>query len=506
MAQRPDIAEGVLRVRVDASRCDGQGVCALIAPAVFHRDRYGDAYIAPDAHAQMDIDADLRRAVVEAAELCPRAAISVQAPPHPPPAPVVPQPSVRSSIEVTGSPYRLSLSGAADENLASWQALGGFATINGSVLLGEVERAHLHGSGGAGFPVASKWRSVSGSNSVVVVNGAEREPGTRKDRYLMVRRPHLVLDGLRLTMIAVGSRRGVIAIDEDSSDAATSIGRAIAEEVEAGLWPDTEIEARSVPPMYVAGEETALLSALEGRPALPRARPPYPSEVGLFGLPTVVHNVETLGNVALVAARGSAWYLEVGSETEPGTGLFSVGAFGGPFSIEERAIGYRLRDLLAEAGLLDRTIAAIVGGWSGGLVPAAAFDVTLSRSGLGAIGASLGTKSVQVVTREQCIVALVAEIVRFFANETANQCRPCFRGLPDVATVFERLAAGTGAEDELRDAIGFTSTLAGRGICRLPDGAARVVASLLRHFADDVDAHLPARTGASCTSDRCAVR
>jgi NADH:ubiquinone oxidoreductase subunit F (NADH-binding) len=214
-------------------------------------------------------------------------------------------------------------------------------------------------------------------------------------------------------------------------------------------------------------------------------------------MPTLVHNVETVATVAMLAALGVERFCGVGLSEEPGTGLFSVGRFGGPFQLIERPFGTPLLEVLAACGLASDARAALVGGWSGGIIPRERFDVPLSTQALRAAGLTLGTRSIQVFGETDSIVAAVAEILRFFAGNTAEQCPPCHRGLPELAQLFDRLTRGQkdGREEvtaaELEEWVSFASALTGRGLCGLPDGAARVVRTLMSHFPGEVRALVP---------------
>jgi NADH:ubiquinone oxidoreductase subunit F (NADH-binding) len=380
--------------------------------------------------------------------------------------------------------------GERTEPLEEWRSLGGYRDHAPGDLLELVASAGLAGQGGAGFPTADKWRHVTGaSQPVVVANGAEREPGTEKDRYLMARRPFLVLDGLRLAMHAVGAKLGYICVDDDAHEAAAQMSAAV-DRARGDLLPgDAEIRFQRVPTRYVAGEETALVSVIEGFEPLPRIRPPYPSEVGVFGRPTLVQNVETLAQLAVAAAIGAAGFRAAGTPDCPGSGLFTVGAFGGEFTVTEVEFGRPLASVLDEHDLLRGARAVLVGGYAGGLLTPDKLDVALTPAALRAAGASLGTKSVQVLGPSDCPVRVVAEIVRYFGEQTASQCPPCHRGLPDMAAILDDLEKGTAGGDTLGELERFMATLSGRGVCRLPDGAARVVLSLLSNFADVVAAH-----------------
>ncbi|GAA0985695.1 NADH-ubiquinone oxidoreductase-F iron-sulfur binding region domain-containing protein [Acrocarpospora macrocephala] len=473
-----------IRFRIDATRCDGQGVCVLIAPEVFQLDRYGLGYVVPGADVTA-ANPDVRNRALEAGALCPRNAISeqiVQASTAPT---EVEDDSVRPAAE---TPNRLHI-GERVESLDERITGGGFADLPADRILDMVRAAHLRGQGGAGFATATKWQLVGREKPVVVLNGSEREPGTVKDRYLLGNRPALVLDGLRLAARAVGAEVAVAAIDAEATEAA-AVFRATAEDAASrGLLDELEIRFVEVPPSYVAGEETALLGFIENGRPVPRVRPPFPSEVGLHGRPTLVNNVETLAGVALAAALGPEEYRCVGTSTEPGTGLYTVGPFGGPFELAERPIGYPLRALLAETGYAAAR-AALVGGYAGALVTAEQFDVRLDNASLRGLGAALGTKSVQVLGAGQCPVRIAAEILEYFAGETADQCPPCSRGLPDMAATLRALENGTSGEISLPEFEQFMSTLFDRGVCRLPDGAARMALSLLRNFEHEVKAHL----------------
>lgn len=469
-----------LRFRIDATRCDGQGVCVLIAPELFALDRYGNAYVIPGSDAITD--PDVRARGLEADAMCPRNAIREEpaAPPHPAP-PV---------DAVASVPVARRLMVDEPESVSDWQERGGWADHDGAILLDLVERAGIRGQGGASFPTATKWRRVAGKERpIVVVNGAEREPGTIKDRYLLSHRPGLVLDGLRLAMQAVGATEAVAAVDEKSTIELDTLSAAITQANERGLLDDLQIRVRAVPSRYVAGEETALISFLGGGPAVPRLRPPFPSDSGLFGRPTLVQNVETLAQVAQAAVLGADQFRAAGTPEAPGTGLFSVGAFGGPYHLTERPFGYSLRDLLAENGLLDGARAVLVGGYAGGLLTPDALDVALTAAALAAAGASLGTKAVHVIGQDRCPVGVAAEIVGYFGGQTADQCPPCSRGLPDMAGLMRDLENGSGGPEVVAELGLFMGTLFDRGVCRLPDGAARLTLSLLTNFSDDVKAH-----------------
>jgi NADH-quinone oxidoreductase subunit F len=485
MDRRLASSTDTVRFRVDATRCDGQGVCVLVAPELFGLDRYGLSYVLPGADELAATDSGVRARGLEADAMCPRNAIREE--------PVLPRPDLAGpAAPAPAAPAfapRLVV-GERAESLEEWRSLGGYRDHAPGDLHDLVATAGLIGHGGAGFPTAGKWgRVIDADHPIVVANGAEREPGTQKDRYLMAHRPFLVLDGLRLATCAVGAKLAYLCIDEDAHEAAAQMSAALADARGNGMPADVEIRVQRVPTRYVAGEETALISVIEGFEPLPRIRPPYPSEVGVFGRPTLVQNIETLAQLAIAAAVGAARFRAVGTPACPGTGVFTVGSFGAEFTVTEVEFGRSLASVLDQHDLLRGARAVLVGGYAGGLLTPGRLDVALTPEALRAAGAALGTKSVQVLGPGDCPVGVVAGIVRYFGEQTASQCPPCHRGLPDMAAILDDLEMGTARGGSLSELERFMATLSGRGVCRLPDGAARVVLSLLTNFADVVAAH-----------------
>jgi NADH:ubiquinone oxidoreductase subunit F (NADH-binding)/ferredoxin len=472
-----------LRFRVDATRCDGQGVCVLIAPELFELDRYGYAYIVPGSAALVANDPDVRARGLEADAMCPRNAIREELALRLRPDPVVAQPRVTVPVS------RLTVD--APESVAGWHERGGWGQVDEVDVALLLESAGVIGQGGAAFPTSVKWRRLAGAQEpIVVANSAEREPGTLKDRYLLRHRPGLVLDGLRIAMRAIGATQAHVAIDEESDEEHAAFSAAIDAARAAGRLTGLNIVIDRVPARYVVGEETALISVIDGGKPVPRIRPPFPSEIGLAGRPTLVQNVETLAQVALAVALGAEEFRSVGAPDAAGTGLFTVGPFGGPFTVVERPYGYPVRQLLVDAGLAEGARAVLVGGYAGGLLAPADLDVALAPGALTAAGAALGTKSVQVIGPDTCVIEVTRQILDYFAGETASQCPPCSKGLPDMAAQLGQLTDGTATTATVAEVREFMRTLSDRGVCRLPDGAARVTLSLLDRFAADISAHV----------------
>jgi NADH:ubiquinone oxidoreductase subunit F (NADH-binding) len=357
----------------------------------------------------------------------------------------------------------------------------------------------LTGRGGAAFPTAVKLDAVvrSGSRAVIVANGAEGEPPSGKDKVLLGYAPHLVLDGAVLAARAVGAKRAIVATTSAMHE---RVREALAERRD-GSGIDTQ--AAVIPDTFVAGEETALVNALNGGPALPTFVPPRPYERGVGGVPTVVLNVETLAHVALIARYGGAWFRRRGTAGEPGTALVTVsGAIREP-GVYEVDLGSRLSDLL-ELGQADPNAQAyLIGGLFGTWVSAEdGRAARLSNADLGRLGASLGARAIVVLPRDACGIVETARIGRYLADQSAGQCGPCVHGLAAIADSLDQLVhRGRRAPDYglLRRRL---AQVAGRGACRHPDGAVGLVASALRVFPRELERHLQ---GHRCTGNQRSV-
>jgi NADH:ubiquinone oxidoreductase subunit F (NADH-binding) len=368
-------------------------------------------------------------------------------------------------------------------------------------LIDLVDASGLRGRGGAGFPTGRKLRAVaeSGRRAVVVANGSEGEPASAKDKVLLRRVPHLVLDGTALAAATVGAAEAFVMVGEGAEPERLALEDAVAEREHRRL-DGIAFRVVPVPDRFVAGEETALVNFLNGGPAKPTFTPPRPFERGVAGLPTLVQNVETLANLALVARYGPAWFRGLGTEEQPGTALVTLdGAVGRP-GVYEVPIGLPLRELVDRGGGLSSPISALlVGGYFGVWIAAQdAFDLTLSDAGLAPTGASLGAGTIIALPTTACGVVETARVARYLADESAGQCGPCVHGLDAIATAVEHLAAhkkrrGSRSEDLSR----WTRQIKGRGACRHPDGAARLVESTLVVFADELARH----AHGTCTGD-----
>jgi NADH:ubiquinone oxidoreductase subunit F (NADH-binding)/NADH:ubiquinone oxidoreductase subunit E len=340
--------------------------------------------------------------------------------------------------------------GTRDERLADYERRGGLSLLRDlpplERIVEELKASGLSGYGGAGFPAGLKWEAVARRPGprVVVVNADEGEPGTIKDRYVMELRPHLLLEATVLAMRALEATEGWIYIREEYATARNTLLQAISEFRAAGLLDGLTLELVVGAGAYVAGEETAMLESMEGRRAMPRLKPPFPAEVGHLGRPTLIANVETLAHVPAILRDGGASWAALGREGAPGTRLWSVsGAVAAP-GCYEAPNGLTLRELIDDyAGGATAEVGAIVpGGAASGILPPAALDAPLTRDVLREWGAGVGSAAVQVFPKSYPVLRLLAETMRFFAEESCQKCTPCRIGNRALHHLVERLEHG----------------------------------------------------------------
>jgi NADH:ubiquinone oxidoreductase subunit F (NADH-binding) len=376
------------------------------------------------------------------------------------------------------------------EDLAAHQHRLG-ALPSPRALIDSIERSSLRGKGGAGFPVATKWRSVAsqpGGTPVVLANGGEGEPLSRKDRMLMEQRPHLVIDGAMLAAGAVGADEIVLYVGADHVGAIQAMHRAMTER------PASErarLRLVSAPVRYVSGEETAAVHFINDGIALPTSIPPRPFERGIDGRPTLIQNVETLAHVALIARFGDEWFRSLGTGNASGTTLVTVGGAVPQTVLIEIPQGMALADAVnAAGGITSDSEAVLLGGYFGGWVEStAAWGLPLDADALRQLGYSLGCGVIAVLPSGRCGVIETARILAYLAHESARQCGPCTFGLRAISASAGRVAALASTPGDLEHIQRWAGLLAGRGACRHPDGAAGLLASALRIFAGEFQLH-----------------
>ena len=365
------------------------------------------------------------------------------------------------------------------------------------LLIDDLEVSGLTGRGGAAFPVYRKLAVVARARAgrkVVVANGSESEPASRKDELLLRVAPNLVLDGLQLAAEATGATEAHLYLHHGPTP---EILRALAERPARGL-DQLDVTITQAPPRFLAGQETALVNRLGGGPALPVFQPPRVSERGLGGAPTLVQNVETLAHLALIARYGPRWFRAAGRDTEPGSMLATVYQPDGKCRVVEAELGAPLRSLLSSGA---DTKAWLVGGYHGTWLPLPqAASLTLDNTALRPHGAALGAGVLVALPADRCGLTEAARVVGYLAAESAGQCGPCLNGLPRIAAGLAELA-GPGHRRQTRgDVERWVGLVTGRGACNHPDGTVRFVRSALTVFAPEISLH--ARGQCSATSRR----
>ena len=371
----------------------------------------------------------------------------------------------------------------------------------------------LRGRGGAGYPAADKWRAASAtpaSGRVVVANGYGSDPSSVTDRVLMERNPFAVIEGLAIAAFAIGGGEAIIAVRADATTAIRILEAAIAAAQDAGLVGNDafgpgrhlDMTVRTVQGAYLLGEETILLKALEGKRGQPEQRPPHPATSGLRGLPTVVHNVQTLAAIPWVVVNGSDAFAKIGAPECPGTMLVQVR---GPEAsgVAEVPMGTSLRDIAALAGTPTgaRSLKAVlVGGPSGGILPPDALDIPYTFDGLRAAGAHIGSGSVIVADDRACIVDLARVLTRYCADEACGKTIPCRIGTRRLSEIGDRLAFGTSRAGDLDLITDLASDIVGSALCDHERLTTLPLVSGMRYFRAELDEHLER---SSCPAGVC---
>ncbi len=357
-------------------------------------------------------------------------------------------------------------------------------------MVAAVAESGLLGRGGGGFPSARKWAGVrrSGRRPLVVVNAMEGEPASAKDRVLLSHSPHLVLDGAEVAAAAIGASEIVVCVPAESDRAASAIDAAIGERVRAGGSRCRASVARP-PGRYVAGEESALVAWLNTGRSLPSLRIDKSVPLSVGRAPAVVHNAETLAQVALIARYGPQWFRRLGTPEAPGSTLVTVsGAVRFP-GVVEVEMGTPIIDVLERSGLDTEPSAVLVGGYGGAWLGPWALTTPFAPGPLAGAGAVQGVGLLIALPHGSCGIAETARIARYMAGQSAGQCGPCVFGLPTLADDLELLWSGRGGSELLGRIEQRAATIDGRGACRHPDGVVRLVRSAMTVFAGDARAH-----------------
>ena len=375
-------------------------------------------------------------------------------------------------------------------------------------VINEVAKAKLRGLGGAGFPASRKWSFIpkdSTEPKYLVVNADEGEPGTFKDRYILERDPHALIEGMIIAAYAIGSHKAYVYIRGEYFRSAKRLQRALDEAYDKnwlgknvqGTGFDLDVVIHRGAGAYICGEETALLTSLEGGKGFPKIKPPFPAISGLFKCPTIVNNVETLACVPFVLRDGAERFAEIGSETQGGTRLFCVSGHVVRPGVYEASVSITLRELIEQhaGGVRNgkKLKAVIPGGISAKILRADEIDVGMDFDSLRGAGTMAGSGGVIVMDETTSMVEALESAARFFADESCGQCSPCREGTGWVHRIVDRITEGQGRVEDLDDLLAIAGDMEGKTICVFADAAAWPVQSYIMKFRDEFEDYI--RTG-----------
>lgn len=397
--------------------------------------------------------------------------------------------------------------------LAAYEKVGGYKVWRKilaektppETLIAELKLANLRGRGGAGFPTGLKWSFMSRTQpgqKYVVCNSDEGEPGTFKDRDILRYNPHQVIEGMAIAGYIMGATVGYNYLRGEFHEPFAHCESAVKDAKAAGLLGqnilgsgvDFELHHVLGAGAYICGEETALLESLEGKKGMPRFKPPFPANYGLYGRPTNINNTESYASVPVILEKGGQWFLELGKPNNGGTKIFSVSGHVNKPGNYELPLGIPFSELLAIAGGMrdgKRLKAVIPGGSSVPVLPAdIIMKVTMDYDSLTQAGSMLGAGSVIVMDETTNMVEVLARIAHFYFEESCGQCTPCREGTGWLSRLVARILAGEGSMEDLARLESVADKIMGRTICALGDAAAMPVLSFIQHFRDEFVAHI----------------
>ena len=388
--------------------------------------------------------------------------------------------------------------------LNAYRAAGGYAAwdrareMEPAAITEEMKKANLRGLGGAGFPTGAKWSFIPKNHTgpvYLVVNADEGEPGTFKDRYLLERDPHALIEGMLIAARAIRSEKGFIYIRGEYVQPWRRFSAAVKEAYDAGLLGrGFDVVVHRGAGAYICGEETGLLSSLEGKKGWPKIKPPFPAIKGAFGQPTIVNNVETLCCVPPIVARGAEWFAGLGTKTQGGTRMYSVSGRVKKPAVYEASVSITLRQLIELAGGVTgtgRLKAVVPGGGSAAILTANEIDVTMDVDGLKAAGSMIGSAGVMVMDESVSIPEALMVLARFYAHESCGQCTPCRESTGWIYKMVHRIVDGHGRKDDLDTILDVSKRGAGTTICAFYDGAVGPYISYIEKFRSEFEALIP---------------
>ena len=405
--------------------------------------------------------------------------------------------------------------------LEGYKRNGGYGAIakalgmSADEVITTIKDSGLRGRGGAGFPTGNKWSFIpQGDNKehYLVVNADESEPGTCKDMPLLLANPHVLIEGIIIGSYAIRASHAFIYVRGEVVHVVRRLQQAIEDAYKAGYLGqnilgkgyDLELTLHAGAGAYICGEETALLDSLEGFRGQPRLRPPFPAIAGLYAMPTVVNNVESIASVPAIIDKGVEWFQTMGTEKSKGFTLYSLSGHVKNPGQFEAPLGITLREILELAGGMrsgHQLKFWTPGGSSTPIFTAEHLDTPLDYEGVSAAGSMLGTKALQIFDETTCVVRAALRWSEFYKHESCGKCTPCREGTWWLVQMLEDLEAGKGSEAELDKLLDLCDNIAGRSFCALADGAVAPIISTLKYFRSEYIAH---QTNGGCPFDPVA--
>jgi len=398
------------------------------------------------------------------------------------------------------------------EKIATYLAHGGYQASRQALtkftpdeLIEIVKRSGLRGRGGAGFPAGLKWSFMPKDphiHKILAVNTDEGEPGTFKDRHIVERDPHQVIEGVIIASYAVGASRAYVYIRGEFFLGVKRWIKAIADAYERGFLGknifntqyNLDISVHRGAGAYICGEETAMLESLEGKPGRPRMKPPFPTQSGLFGLPTIVHNIETLACIPHIIQRGADWFASIGTEESKGPKIFSVSGHVEKPGNYELPLGTTLREIIYEhaGGIRNgKQLKAIIpGGASTPILTADKVDTPMAFETLEKAGSQLGTGGIVVMDETTCMVEVARRSTKFFAHESCGRCVPCRIGSVRLYETLERIENGRGLPNDIERVLYLAKNIDGNTFCPLGAGLVNPARSSILNFREEYEYHL----------------
>ncbi len=384
-------------------------------------------------------------------------------------------------------------------------------------VIDEIKKSGLKGRGGAGFPTGLKWSFVAkapGAKKYVICNADESEPGTFKDRLVLEGDPHNIIEAMAIAAYAVGADEGYIYVRGEYMLAQKRLQAAIEQAREVGLLGKNilgsefsfDVHIHAGAGAYICGEETALIESIEGKRGEPRARPPYPTTNGLWNMPTLVNNVETLANVTPILRHGAEWYRSFGTPSSPGTKVYTILGNINNTGLIEVPMGITLREVIAiyTRGMKNGKSfkLAQTGGSSGSIIPASLQDTPMDFDSFTRAGVSLGSGALLICDEDTCVVDLARSLMTFFKNESCGKCNPCRIGTNRVLQLLTSITEGRGELKDLNELLLMSDNLAQLSNCGLGQTAGTPIKDILTHFRAEVEAHIRLRV---CPSGVCPM-